>query len=137
MLRSLPQSIGNVRNLNILDLSYNKLLYLPITMLLLKELEYLDITMNLFRIQEYEENNEQCNKQNNEQNNVRVQSLVILSANIVLQHRFVVFFQIVSLSLSHHTHTYARARAHAHTQRTRTNTKCLFLSILLRNFLFK
>jgi len=53
------------------------------SMFLLKKVEYLDISMNSFRIQKY--------KQNNEQYNVRVESLVILSANIVLEHRFVAF----------------------------------------------
>jgi len=58
MLRSLLHSIRNIQNLNILDTSFNKLLYLPISMLLLKKLEYLDITMNPFQTQENEQNNE-------------------------------------------------------------------------------
>jgi len=102
MLRSLPQSIGNVRNLDLLDLSYNKLLYLPISILLL-QLEYLNIGMNPFRTQEY--------KQNNEQNNV--QSLIILSANIVLQHRFVAFSNLPT-----HTRAHARVCTRMHTPRT-------------------
>jgi len=97
MLKSLPQSIGNLQNLHILNLSYNILLYLPISMFWLKEVEHLDITMNSFRIQKYE--------QNNEQNNVRVQSLVILSANIVLQHRFVASSKLFLI-----THTHARTQ---------------------------
>jgi len=88
MLKCLPQSIGNIQNLNILDMSYNKLLYLPISMLLLKELEYLDITMNSFETQEYELN-KQYIEQNNKRNNIQVQNFVTLSANIVLQYRFV------------------------------------------------
>jgi len=107
-LRSLPQSIGNVQNLNILHLSYNKLLYLPISILSLEELEHLDISENPFRIQKY--------KQNNEQNNVRVQSLLILSANIVLKYRFVASSK---LFFTHtHTHTRARARARVHAAQT-------------------
>jgi len=88
MLKCLPQSIGNIQNLNTLDMSYNKLLYLPISMLLLKELEYLDITMNSFQTQEYELN-KQYIEQNNKRSNVQVQRFVTLSANIVLQYRFV------------------------------------------------
>jgi len=93
MLKCLPQNIGNIQYLNILDMSYNKLLYLPISMLLLKELKYLYITMNSFQTQEYELT-KQCIEQNNERSNVQVRSLVTLSANIVLHYRFVVSFNL-------------------------------------------
>jgi len=45
MLRCLPQSIGNIQNLKILDVSYNLLIYLPGTILHLR-LQTLDISMN-------------------------------------------------------------------------------------------
>jgi len=103
MLKRLPQSIGNVQNLIILDLSYNKLLYLPVAIIHLN-LRYLDISMNPFQIHDYHVHR------------IGVQSLFKLSANIVLQYRFVVSF----------IHMHARMRAHT-----------LSLIILLHNFLFK
>jgi len=88
----------NLRNLNFLDLSYNKLLYLPLSMLMAQNLEYLDITRNSFRIQKYE--------QNNERNKIQVQSLVILSANIVLKYRFVASSKLFFSHKHTHTHTH-------------------------------
>lgn len=45
LLGRLPQGIENVRNLSILDLSYNKLIYLPAGITNLR-LQTIDITMN-------------------------------------------------------------------------------------------
>jgi len=45
MLRCLPQSIGNIQSLKILDVSYNFLVYLPATILHL-QLQILDISLN-------------------------------------------------------------------------------------------
>jgi len=44
--------------------------------------------MNSFQTQEYELN-KQYIEQNNERNNIQIQNIVTLSANIVLQYRFV------------------------------------------------
>jgi len=100
MLKRLPQSIGNIQNLIILDLSYNKLLYLPVAIIHLNLL-YLDISMNPFQIHVLRL-----------QYRIQVQSLIKLSANIVLQYRFVVSFNL-SHTRDTHTHT------HTHTQRAR------------------
>jgi len=47
MLRCLPQSIGNIQSLKILDVSYNLLMYLPGAILHL-HLQTLDISMNTY-----------------------------------------------------------------------------------------
>jgi len=102
MLKRLPQSIGNIQNLIILDLSYNKLMYLPVAIIHLQNLLYLDISMNPFSIHEL-----------HMQYRIRVQNLVKLSANIVLQYRFVSIY---------HTNT--------HTHQTRVCTQKSFFSYL-------
>jgi len=45
MLRCLPQTIGDMQSLKILDVSYNLLMYLPATIIRLR-LQILDISMN-------------------------------------------------------------------------------------------
>jgi len=104
MLKRLPQSIGNIKNLIILDLSYNKLMYLPVVMIHLQNLLYLDISMNPFQIHKLHMLYQ-----------IRVQSLVKLSANIVLQYRFVVSFNLSHKHIHAHTHTHTKhARACVH-----------------------
>jgi len=78
LLQCLPSSIGNFDNLEILDVSHNCLLYLPIHIFRIRP--HMDISKNPFLSIKFHYNRNECNA---------IPTLVELSANIVLKHRFV------------------------------------------------
>jgi len=82
MLKCLPQSIGNIQSLEILDVSYNLLVYLPGTILHM-ELQILDISMNTYLVKHIN------------QNNYVTPSLAEISFAILQRHRFVVFIDML------------------------------------------
>jgi len=82
MLRCLPQSIGYIQSLKILDVSHNLLVYLPGTILGPK-LVTLDISMNTYLAKYIN------------QNNYVIPSLAEMSFAILQRHRFVVFIDML------------------------------------------
>jgi len=114
MLKRLPQSIENIKNLIILDLSHNKLLYLPATIIRLN-LRYLDISMNPFQLQR------------RVRYRIQVQSLVKLTVNIVLQYRFVISFNFSHTNTNTNTHTHT----HTHSSRVYVCTQMFLFTYLL------
>jgi len=81
MLRCLPQTIGDIQSLKILDVSYNLLVYLPATITHLR-LQTLDISMNTYLTD------------NINQSNYVNPSLAEISFAILQRHRFVVFIDM-------------------------------------------
>jgi len=82
MLRCLPQTIGDIQSLKILNVSYNLLVYLPATILHLR-LQILDISMNthLMKI--------------TYQHNYVTPNLAEISFATLQRHRFVVFIDML------------------------------------------
>jgi len=78
LLRCLPSRIGNFENLKILDVSHNYLSYLPINIFYIQP--HIDISKNPFL---------SINVHYSRIEYRAVPTLVELSANIVLKHRFV------------------------------------------------
>jgi len=82
MLRCLPQSIGNIQSLKILDVSYNFLEYLPVTILHL-QLQTFDISMNTYLTK------------STYQDNYVFPNLTEISFATLQRHRFVVFIDML------------------------------------------
>jgi len=78
LLQCLPSHIGNFANLKILDVSHNYLLYLPINIFFIQS--HIDISKNPFLSINFHHSRIEYRV---------VPTLVELSANIVLKHRFV------------------------------------------------
>jgi len=87
MLQRLPRDIINLKNLEILDVSYNWLLYLPPTLFFVNQsLRTLDISMNPFLSTDLHYTVGEYNV---------IPSLIELSSNILLNHRFVAVLFII------------------------------------------
>jgi len=82
MLRCLPQTIGDIQSLKILDVSYNLLMYLPATIIRLR-LQTLDISMNTYLTKTIY----QCNHM--------TPNLTEISLATLQRHRFVIFIDMM------------------------------------------
>jgi len=82
MLRCLPQTIGNLQSLKILDVSYNLLMYLPATIIRLR-LQTLDISMNTYLTKTIY------------QNNFVIPNLTEISVATLQRHRFDIFIDML------------------------------------------
>jgi len=82
MLRCLPQNIGDMQSLKILDVSYNLLMYLPATIIHLR-LQTLDISMNTYLMKTIY------------QNNFFIPNLTEISFATLQRHRFVVIIDVL------------------------------------------